>query len=153
MRPHWYAGPSVTSTLRNFANLWTPNSYASERFRVQYYRFGDSAAVGQVVALAHVALIVLGLVGLVAAPWNHLKTYSVVSLALLSAASVGWLLVSRYRVFEMHVFVLYAAYAFTRRGYLQSVMREGWRPAALASLLILFGVICVVRWSTIGSWP
>ncbi len=146
-------GPRVDTFKRNFENIWTPNSYSSERFQHGYYGTGVSPLAGQIIGLAHFLVMALGLVGLVAAQGGHFKKYSIVSLICLSAMSVTWLMVSRYRISEMHIFVMYTGYVLTRRIYVKNMITQGWRPYIAVGLLMALGHICFSRWNSIGSWP
>lgn len=146
-------GSKVGLAGRNFANLWTPNSYPSLRFHSRYYSAGRFPVAAQVVGICHVALLILGLAGLVSAPKGPFRTYALASLALLSAMSAGWLMVSRYRVPALHVLVLYAAFGATHRIYARNAFKNPLRIAAAAALAVAALLICWFRWGTIGSWP
>ena len=102
--------------LLNSTKLWNPNrSYVINR--VARGNYSDSISVnGTIMTLTffQVGFLILGVAGCVMAASSVFRTYSILSILLLTSMSATFFMVTRYRVPFMFHFIIFTAHALMR---------------------------------------
>lgn len=152
-------GEWLSSARRQFAKLWTPNSFVSVRLletQRRWWRYPldnrEATPIAVVVTTCYVFLIVAGLAGLCLGDGSRFKTFSIACLILLSAASLLVFLTSRYRVSFSFVFLVHAGHLIAHPRRLFARLVRPWRAVPLFALLAVFAWVVLTKRHSVGLW-
>ncbi len=144
----------TVTVVRNFYNLWQPTSFPISRLLHNNRDFGNYHAphaetLAYVAAGFYIFAVVMGLTGICFGTPSPFRRFAISNLTLLSAASLAFLLCTRFRLPFIYLFILYgAAVAADPRAFFK---RFGWlRALTWLALVALFIHIVLTRWSQFG---
>jgi len=154
---------AVRDVSRQFANLWTPNSFVSHRLLVprtaqhaEKRAYGVPLAWGLpltvAVTAAYILVLVLGLAGLCLSDTTPFKVFSVVCLVGLCATTLVTFSASRYRAPFVFLFVIQSAQLLTHPRLVFDGLLRPRRALALLALLVGFAHVTLTEMDTIGAW-
>ncbi len=143
---------------KQFANLWTPDSFVLYRLleakKFGNYNMPNALIFAYLSVFAYIAVVVLGLAGMTLADKSPFKTFSVTYLILISLSGTFFLMCSRFRIPVMYIFIIYAASVIAEPKKLLAIKtgRE-WKSGMILLLsLVLFVIVVLSKWKTLGKW-
>ena len=155
MRKARYA---LTNIPKQFANLWTPDSFIAYRL-LEATKFGNynmpyAMTYAYLTVFAYLAVVVLGLIGMTLSEKSAFKTFSVCYLVLMSLSGTFFLMCSRFRIPVMYIFIIYSAVTLSEPVKLiQLKNKSEWKSGMILALtLVLFFMVVVSKWKTVGRW-
>jgi 4-amino-4-deoxy-L-arabinose transferase-like glycosyltransferase len=145
---------------KQFANLWTPNSFVIHRLLYASY-FGNYrmpyAEIGAYIdAGAYIIIVVLGLSGMFLSEKSPFETFSTCYVVLLCLSATIFLMCSRFRIPLMYLFIIHASRVISypkQNAYFIMNLRSNWKSVVLWTVsLLVFGIVIVSKWDTLGQW-
>jgi len=142
---------------KQFANLWTPNSFVAHRLLGAPKAFGKynlpySAVWAHIAVSAYLVVISLGLTGMFLGKKSLFRTFSISYIALLCLSGTVFLMASRFRIPVMFLFMLHAAMTISQPRMILAGLARWQSALPWAVSMALLGAVAVAKWDSIGRW-
>jgi 4-amino-4-deoxy-L-arabinose transferase-like glycosyltransferase len=154
---------TLADASTQFANLWTPSTYATSRVlpdaewnRASLWTYGlplwAALPLAIVTTAAYVFLVVLGVTGLCLGRSSPFRTFSILTLLGLCGITAVAYLTSRFRLSFMWLLVLHASVLIQHPRACFAALPDPRRLVPLVLLLGLFAFVVLSKLATIGAW-
>jgi hypothetical protein len=142
---------------KQFANLWTPNSFVVHRLLYAEEGFGNynvpfATVWAHATVSMYVLIVILGLTGMFLGEKSLFRTFSISYIALLCLSGTIFLMASRFRIPVMFLFILHAAVTVSHPKTIIAGATRWQSILPWAISMVFFGIVVVTKWDSIGRW-